>query len=71
MLEHLQGSLSDEEEVRVLGTKSKDFLEKWRSESLSITLQKVKHSQPDVENTHHGIMELKEAVLKLLNVLGR
>lgn len=69
--EHLQGTMSDDEEVKLLGTKSKDFLEKWRSEPLSITLQKVKHSQPDAENSHHGIIEMKEAVLKLLNVLGR
>ena len=71
MHDHLQGSLSDDEEVRLLGSKSKDFFERWRSESLSVTLQKVEHSQPDIEDSHHGIVQLKEAVLKLINVLGR
>ncbi|XP_045111061.1 nucleolar pre-ribosomal-associated protein 1-like [Portunus trituberculatus] len=67
----LQGFLTDDEEVRLLGTKSKDFLEKWRSEPLSVALQKLEHIESDGEKSPHDIMELKEAVLKLLNVLGR
>lgn len=70
--DHLQEYLSDDEEVQLMGGKCQDSMEKWRSEPLSVPLQKLgKSDEPESESYCDGIRELKEAVLKLLKVLGK
>lgn len=69
--DHLQEHLTDDEEVLLLGTKSQESLLKWRTEPLSVPLQKIEKSEPDSEDYCDGIRELKEAALKLLKGLGK
>ncbi|XP_050733231.1 nucleolar pre-ribosomal-associated protein 1-like [Eriocheir sinensis] len=69
--DHLQEHLSDNQEVQLMGGRSQESMQKWRSEPLSVPLKKLDKSESESEEYCDGVRELREAVMKLLKVLGK
>lgn len=72
ILGHLQGRITDEEEVKLLGAKAEDMKNRWATEPLSKCLKKPTSTEEDNEPSNEdGLMRLRSSVNQLLCTLGK
>lgn len=72
ILGHLQGRITDEEEVKLLGAKAEDMKNRWATEPLSKCLKKPTSTEEENEPSNEdGLMRLRSSVNQLLCTLGK
>ncbi|XP_071537756.1 nucleolar pre-ribosomal-associated protein 1 [Panulirus ornatus] len=71
LYERLQDHLSDADEVKLLGSKVKDRWDEWQREPLCRYLKKQAENRPADAAKGQEHQNLRDAVIKLLNELGK
>lgn len=72
LLGRLQGRITDEEELKLLGAKAEDMKNMWATEPLSKCLKKPTSPVEDNESSSEdGLKQLRSATMQLLCTLGK